>query len=323
MSTDTIYPYDIMLYSRNFLNCVQRHSIVMLKDLGAPVDWLFYSCNVPTDRMLDQVIQKRIPKFDFGFDGLSDDDFRMIGVERIVQPCDTFGEAKQELLDMIARNGFAIIAGDVFYFPHCPEYRKIHLYHWVILRSYDEETNSWSIVDDNPASVLCAYVWPESYVRDFYDNGPYRQFLRLNYTPVDEGEVARTAISRYSGLQKSRDPDSLTLLKDIQELLNSPWFSTIRLIEMLSDVFSIYAGSRRCFARFVEIADHPPETAKMVLQVARTATRVRDSLILSKTTLDISAEKISTLSEDITRQELLLQDHLRASAEFPVALERT
>lgn len=312
MIADPVYPYDITLYSRNFLNCVQRHSIVMLKDLGAPVDWLFYSCNVPTDRMLDQVIRKRIPKFDFSFDGLGDDDFRMIGVERTVQPCDTFSEARQDLLDLIARNGFAIIAGDVFYFPHCPEYRKIHLYHWVILRSFDEDTGSWTIVDDNPASVLCTYVWPESYVRDFYDNGPYRQFLRLSYTPVDETAVAGTAVSHYLDQRKGRDPDSLTLLKDIRVLLDSPWFSTIRLIDMLSDVFSIYAGSRRCFARFVEIADHPPETANMVLKIARTATRIRDSLILARTSQDLSADKIATLAEDITQQELLLQDHLNA-----------
>ncbi|SNR74445.1 BtrH N-terminal domain-containing protein [Puniceibacterium sediminis] len=270
--TEKLHSYDMALFSRSFLNCAQRHSIVMLAERRVRVAELFATCHVSSDVILDQCIRKRIPKYDFDFDGLTDADFQMAGVDRKSQFPDNFATARDTVLERIAADGFVLLAGDVFYLEHCPEFRNAHLFHLIIVTGYDAQTDTWAIIDDNPASVLCHYSYKTPDLAAFYNNNSVREFR--TYAALATQDTA-AALHRFRAHQKGRT-DSLVLLTGIHDLLASPWNDPGVLFGHLGQAMSILAGSRRCFGAFLRDVAHQPDLANMADALSDRAFKLRE-----------------------------------------------
>jgi hypothetical protein len=311
MGQDQIYPYEVELFSRNFLNCAQRHSIVMLRAAGVPVEWLFDTAFMPTDRIFDHSIRQRLPKYDFAFDGLTDACFSRVGVTRQSHFMDSFAKARGVILDHIAQDGFVLLAGDVFYFPHCPEYRNKHLFHLVILTGWDENTREWIIVDDNPASVLCNYRWSEDYVAAFYDNSPVREFRTFQTNPQALPMLQAQTLAAFARRLTTRT-ESFALLHALPALLQSKWFAPESLFPALGEACSILSGSRRCFAAFLRQTPYA-SLAPKADGSADLAQKLRNRLMRARLTGALPLPAIEGIAADIMQVETALYSDLLAA----------
>lgn len=309
--TESLYAYDRDLFSRNFLNCAQRHSVVMLKERGIPVEYLFYNSLVSTDQALEQMIRRQVPKYDFESDCLSFDDLERLGVTRREVFDDRFEDIKAELLSCIARDGFVLLAGDVFYFPHCPEYREKHLFHLVVLKGYDEARNEWLIVDDNPASVLCDYRYSEQEVAAFYENSTVREYRCFQQMPV-AGILIRDRFGEASHTYLTEFGDSYRLLTDVQAILDNPWLEQGRILAGLHDAFSILLGSRVCYAAFIDLVYDDGSGTALARDAASAAEKIRDSLVRAKLTGRLNPSRLQERCDALMETEERLLARVRS-----------
>lgn len=218
-----------------------------------------------------------MPKYDFAFDGLTNDDFAMSGVERVSHFPDTFKSAEPLIHERLASDGFVLLAGDVFYLAHCPEYRNTHLFHLVIVTGYDADTGCWSIIDDNPASVLCHYSYPTSDLAAFYDNNSVRE-LRT-YRSID-APTYDAVITRFRATQMDHT-DSLALFLDLKDILASPWHDIGTVGRHLGEAMSIFAGSRLCLGAFLRHVLDQPDVAIQADALSASALKLRDLITFS------------------------------------------
>ncbi len=289
--TTATYSYDRELFSRNYLNCAQRHSVVMLKERGVAVEHLFYNSLVSTDQTLDQMVRCGTPKYDFEGQCLSTDDLQSLGVTRTEVPGDTFDIVKSELLSSIRRDGFVLLAGDVFYFPHCPEYRVKHLFHLVILRGYDDKSDVWDIIDDNPASVLCEYQYTGEQVAAFYNNNSVREYRSFQQVGLSEDSIHE--IFDHKSVEFCANyTDSYQLLTDVQDIIDNPWINQKKILGQLHDAFSILFGSRVCFAAYMDFVLNDVIGQSLAKDAATAAGRIRDSLVRAHITGRLNSTRL-------------------------------
>jgi len=315
--SDKIFDYNIDLYNRNFMNCAQRHYVVMLGRNGLDVDQLFYNTLVSTDLMVEQMYRSKKAKYDFAGPSFSHEDLMRIGVDRQEHFVDTFTEAKPILLEKIAQDGFVLLAGDVYYFPHCPEYRNHHLFHLIVLTGYDEQTNQWQIVDDNPASVMCHYQYDEAMVAAFYDNAVVREFRTFAQQKVPSDQLKATTSQAFIDYLADYQ-DSYELLERISDFATNEFDAPTVRFGQLHDVFSVLNGSRLCFARYLEQSGHEAHLVQAANDIALVAAKARNQLVQAKILGRIKVEKLIDKCQRIAQQEqqlltALRQIHLTAS----------
>jgi hypothetical protein len=97
---DIPYPYGRTLYSRLFLNCYERESLVMLAERGRPVHQLLIRCLVSTDEILRQVIREQRPEYDFESGIFDPDDLARIGIVKEDTEFDSYADARGLRPDM-------------------------------------------------------------------------------------------------------------------------------------------------------------------------------------------------------------------------------
>jgi hypothetical protein len=282
----------------------------MLNDSGVPVDWLFDTALVPTDTILDQCLRNRVPKYDFAYDGLTDADFARVGVTRTSHFYDDFEAARPYLLACIARDGFVLLAGDVFYFPHCPEYRHRHLFHLVILTGFDTKSREWTMIDDNAASVLCHYRWGDAMVAAFYNNSIQREFRSYQRRSRSTDEISRDTLPAFADRMATPPEDSYRLLLDLRDLLSCPWFAPSNLYAALSDAFAILSGSRRCFAEFLSLAGFGEQLSASATAIAQGALKLRDAIARARLTGITDPSRLADRAAALAEQDRRLRDAL-------------
>ncbi|GAD89992.1 hypothetical protein VHA01S_031_00050 [Vibrio halioticoli NBRC 102217] len=313
--SERVYDYDQSLFSRNYLNCAQRHSVVMLKRFGVSVEWLFYNSLVSTDSILEQLVIQGTPKYDFASACLADSDFIQVGVERKSHFNDSFAAIKQDLLKCIERDGFVLLAGDVYYYPHCPEYRNEHLFHLVILTGYDESRDTWQMIDDNPASVLCEYEYSSDEVAAFYENSDvreYRSYQRVSAHQQVSAEYFLNGYDRYF----SACNDSYRLLTNIEEIIENPWLSKELSLHKLQNAFSVMIGSRTCFASYILQQYGQSEAYHLATSASVSAEKVRGMLLRSKITGKLNLASLNTRCMELVELEKALIQQCQALREL-------
>lgn len=247
---DVVYPYDKALYGRHFLNCYQRQSLVMLAPTVPNLHLLFHRCLVSTDLILEHTIREQIPKYDFACGFFDAGDLLRIGVAAENLPVDTYAEGRKLLADAVAAEGFALPVVDVFYYPHCAEYRNAHVVHTVTLTGFDDGTGEWSVVDDNKASVLCRYRYADDVIAASFDNNAVRRVRFFGRRPSDAGLAQRQTADEFRALVAGHR-DELLLFTAIGDILASRWLSRQRVLTGLHDALSLYLGSRTCLHAYL------------------------------------------------------------------------
>ncbi|MCK7624975.1 hypothetical protein MUU72_17990 [Streptomyces sp. RS10V-4] len=307
---DAIYPYDRELYSRLFLNCSQRQSSVMLAERTPHLHHLFHRGLVSTDAVLDQVIRQQRPKFDFESGYLAAEDLARIGFVRQESSFETYAEARPLLLETVRRDGYAIMVGDVYYWPHCPEYRSKHLTHTLTLRAHHADTGEWSVIDDNPASLLCTYRYPEDVIAAGFDHGELRRVRHFTSQPYDVAEAERGTRESFSALLAGHR-DSHRLFEDLPDLLASPWIAPERAIAALHDAFALYQGSRILLRAYLAPTAADPEAAALAGRAAGQAAAVQNQLLLGRVTGTVDATGLHSAAREVKETEQKLVDLLR------------
>lgn len=293
---DDVLDYNQELFSRSFLDCYQRQALVMLGRRDVDVGILLGGCYLPAGDMVEHLVRNRMARYNLESDLMTPDNLALAGLAKDDYEPDSFSEAVPLIRSLLADRGFVQIVSDVFYYPHCPEYRKIHIVHAVTVEGYNEAAGLWNVVDDNPASDLARYRYPTEVMAAAYDNGQIRQvrsFTRGDMPmPADPAADARRALS----MRASRDHPGEEFWSSGAEMLSSPWISTTEGVQLLVEVLTAFTGSRRavaaCLARVQ--ADTAGEVAA---QVIAAGARLRSSLIVASVTGRVSP----TLADDLRR----------------------
>jgi hypothetical protein len=306
---DLVYPYDRELYGRLFLNCYQRQALVMLAEERATLHHLLRRCLVSTDHITDQIVRRQRPKYDFDSDVLGREDLLRIGLVESDVPFDTYAAARPPLLEAVQRAGYAFLVVDVFYLPHCPEYRSAHVVHTIVLKEYVAGTREWTVVDDNPASVLCTYTYPEHVVAAAYDNNTVRRLRFFSSVEFAEDEMAADSVATFRELLENHQ-DSYSLFADIDDVLACPWVAPDRMIAALHDAFSIYRGSRICLREYVTRAIGDPAAESALQRIVQNAGEVQNRLLLGKVTGMVDVGGMTSLCAGLRTAEEELVDLL-------------
>lgn len=308
---DDVYSYDTSLYDRSFLNCYQRQAVVMLAERRPDLHLLFYNCLVSSDGILEHMLQLNRPKYEFVTPILAPEGLATIGVTCEEIPFDSYADAKHALLTAAADVGYVIPFVDVFYMPHRLEYYQIeHIVHTITLTGYDADTGQWHMLDDNHASVLCRYTYPEQLVATAYDNGRMKRINCFSFTDYDGKRAIHSAAAAFSELI-GEYKDSYTLLSGVDDLLASPWFSTRRAIAVLYDAFSLYEGSRTCFREFVARQPGYLDAEPLVRDIMRRCRDIRSVLMIGKATGKVNSGSLKSSCADLRSAEENLIGHLR------------
>jgi hypothetical protein len=305
---DLIYRYDRDLYNRSFLNCYQRQSLVMLGERVTDLHLLFYNCLISTDDILEQVIRLNRPKYDAESRLFEPDALARIGITRQEMPVDTYADAKPVLVDSVCEAGYALLVIDVFYLPHCPEYRAEHVVHTIILKGYAH--GEWSIVDDNPASLLCEYTYPEHVIAAAYDNNQLRRVRSFSIGEYDAEEAGRAAGTAFSELVQKYE-DGGALLSSVDEVLACPWIAPERAVTLLHNAFSFYQGSRTCLLEYLRRGLGDPEIERIVGRIVQQGTAVQNQLLVGKVTGFVDATSVKSTCLDLKDAEQELVHRLR------------
>jgi hypothetical protein len=250
---DTLYDYDTARYDRRFMNCAERHAVVFLKARHPDVDQLFCQALVSSDEILRQIVCDKTPKYNFDNGCFTPEALGALGINQHELRSDTFNEVQPQVDALIEQQGFVLISGSVFYFPHCPEYRTSHLHHLVVLAGVDSREGRYQVVDDNAASVLCHYRYDHHQVADFYENNGDRRVRYFTLTPGEPGRAAAWATARFRH-HIGHYQDSQAFFTTLGEYLASPFESDTVRLRVLHDAFSLLSGSRLLFGHYLQQA---------------------------------------------------------------------
>ncbi len=295
--------YDDSLYDRRLLDCWRRQAVVFLKINGAPVELLFRDVLASTDQIFNESILEQNPKYKFMTPALNDDGLSTIGWSQSTHTLETFDQAIAIVREHLKRTPFAIILGSVFYFPHCVEYRKVHLNHSIVLLGEKTE-GEWNIVDDDQASNLDHYLYDESFIRAFYENNHDRRVRTFS----KDKDVA-LAVAICNSLERTRNhikshEDSYQLFDDFKKIATNPYESLEVRTQTLHEAFSLYSGTRRLFSEFLGFATDEWALADRFRDISCSADMIRKSMIKARFSGHINVDKLQERCMDLKRKEI-------------------
>lgn len=276
------FPYDVQLYDRRFLNCFQRHAVVFMKRLGIEVDWLFHNALPAANDIFQQMVVENKAKYALQSSYFSEDDLALLGVRFYERQAEHLDDLLEIIHQQIQANGCAFLSGDVYYFAHCPEYRSAHAQHVVVLRQANAD-GTWDIVDDNAASVLCEYRYPQQVLEQFFQNEGARRMFCLEWTPTPISAVETSFPQRHQAFLNDFNNDPW-FYYNLEHLLDNPLACDATKFRALHDVFTLLAGSRDCFSRYLSMTGAPEATQERVALFAKEAGVLKGLMVMAQIT---------------------------------------
>lgn len=307
---DVIYPHDAQLYDRRFLNCAERHALVFLKERLPEVDCTLYRALVSSDDIFQQIIQEKRPKYNFTSGCMAEADLNALGIVTQTLRSDTFASLKTDAAAVLQQHCFALLSGSVFYFAHCPEFRKKHLHHLVVLHGMDAQEQHYRVVDDNPASVLCEYSYAASDVAAFYDNNGDRllRYFRLDdYAKSVANDYFADAFRAYI----DQFQDSQQLFGSVGDYLAMPFEATDNKLQLLHDSFSLLSGSRSLFAHYLRTQAGQETAVELAQQLSHQAFVLKSLMVKARITKRMDVADIESRVQRLQGHETQLLDELR------------
>lgn len=274
------FPYDVQLYDRRFLNCFQRHAVVFMKRLGIEVDWLFYNALPAVDDIFQQMVVENKAKYALQSSYFSDIDLALLGVRFHERQAERLDDLLPVIHQQIQAYGCAFLSGDVYYFAHCPEYRSAHAQHVVVLRQTDAG-GIWDIVDDNAASVLCEYRYPQEVLEQFFQNDGARRMFFLEWEPTPLSDIEASFRQRHEVFLNGFNGDPW-FYRNLEQVLDNALACDATKYRALHDVFTLLAGSRHCFARYLSMTGAPDAAIERVALFAKEASVLKGLMVMAQ-----------------------------------------
>jgi hypothetical protein len=297
--------YNQDLFNRTFLNCAQRQSLVLLKEMKCPVELLFYSAYVPTDCFHSHSVVHDLPRYDFSFNGLTDDDFLKLGVLRVEHVSTNFRAAVPALLERIACDGFVLLSCNLFHIPHRPEfYQKKDIFHFNSLTKYHLVSDSWSVVDDDTSGRLKCFEFSSAYLENIHNSFHTRCYRTFSF--VEGYKDSRHEMFRRLFIQNIHNRvENFHILNDVEGGVFSPDYYW-----KLANFFALLYGSRTCFAEFLHLQSDFEKEYFVAINIARTALKVRDFLVACAASSRAGHKKLLERTREIVAREKELTDML-------------
>ncbi len=306
---EKIYDYDAVLYDRRFMSCGQRHAIVFLAERGVPVNLLFCSAWMSSDLVYQQVIVDKRPKYAFECDFYEPQDLARIGVTIHELNAENYEDIAQQVDKGIDALGFVLLSGDVFYFPHCPEYRNAHASHIVVLRA-KHANGLWQVVDDNAASVLCEYQYDAEMVERFFNNNFDRKLRHFELAPnFDRDAAKQSSLERLAALVRVRQ-DSGRFYDEILDIYNAPYDSLTIKLKALHDAFCLLSGSRSCVAQYLSEVGAPTPLVQDMRTFAEQAMALKGMMVKGQITRNVNREKLRTMCSVLKELDLKISESM-------------
>lgn len=307
------FAYDHGLYDRQFMSCLYRHAVVWLERLGRPVRLLFYNALPTSDLVLAQMLVERRPKFAFRCDTFSDADFESIGATETAVMAESFADIRPRLLERVQAREFALVEGNVYYLPHCPEYRKANNQHVVVVHGLEAD-GRWQITDDDATSILRGYVYDEGYLARFFDHSVNR---KLRCFDIDHGRSTADALALIEPKFRSfvaSYRDSGQFFDAVGDFLHSPFDTAQQKHQLLHDAFAILSGSRQCFAAYLEARGSRATLVEAAAACAKAANTLK--MIMARAKLGGALNEGDLLDRvvQLRQHEDFLQQRLQAEA---------
>ncbi len=305
------FAYDHALYDRQFMSCLFRHAVVWLERLGRPVRLLFYNALASSDLVLAQILIERRPKFAFRCEAFSDADFELIGARAVTVMAETFLDIRPLVLERVQAGEFVLVEGDVYYLPHCPEYRKAHTQHVVVVHGIEADAR-WAVVDDDPASILCRYTYGEDYVARFFEHGVNRKLRYYSLEPRLRAGDALALVEPMFHAFVRQHQDSHSFFDQVGLFLESPFDTPARKHHLLHDAFALLSGSRQCFASYLQLRGSSATLVEATLGCAKAAGVLKMILARAKLTGTLDFADLLVRNEHLKRQETVLLQQLES-----------
>ncbi len=305
------FAYNHSLYDRQFMSCLFRHAVVWLERLGRPVRLLFYNALASSDLVLAQMLVERRPKFAFRCEAFSDADFELIGAQAVTVIAETLLDIRPLALERVQAGEFVLLEGDVYYLPHCPEYRKTHSQHVVVVHGIDADAR-WAVVDDDPASLLCGYTYDEDYLARFFEHSVNR---KLRYFRLEPRLGACDALSlvepRFRAFVRQHQ-DSQAFFDQVGLFLQSPFDTPACKYHLLHDAFALLSGSRQCFASYLQLRSSSALLVETTLGCAKAAGVLKMIMARAKLTGALDSADLLGRIGQLKRQETVLLKQMKA-----------
>lgn len=304
------FSYDHVLYNRQFMSCLFRHAVVWLKRLGRPVQLLFHNALASSDQVLAQVLVERRPKFAFRCAAFSDGDFELIGAKEVSVMAETFREIRPLVLERAQAGEFSLMEGNVYYLPHCPEYRKANNQHVVVVHGIEED-GRWAVVDDDAASILCGYTYEEGYLARFFENSVNRKLRHYTLNPRISAADAQALVEPKFRAFVHQHQDSHQFFESVGAFLQSPFDTLASKHHLLHDAFALLSGSRQCFAIYLRVRRSHASLVEAAVTCAKSAGTIKMILARAKLTGILSTDDLLHRVEQLKRQEVALMQLLQ------------
>jgi hypothetical protein len=304
------FSYDHVLYDRQFMSCLFRHAVVWLERLGRPVQLLFYNALASTDQVLVQMLVERRPKFAFRCAAFSDADFELIGAKEVSVMAETFRDIRALVLERVQADEFALIEGNVYYLPHCLEYRKANNQHVVVVHGIEED-GRWAVVDDDAASILCSYTYEEGYLARFFENSVNRKLRYYTLDPRLSAADAQALVEPKFCAFVLQHQDSHKFFESVGAFLQSPFDTLASKHHLLHDAFALLSGSRQCFVSYLRVRGSHASLVEVAIACAKSAGTIKMILARAKLTGILSTDDLLDRVEQLRRQEVGLIQLLR------------
>lgn len=307
------FVYDHLMYDRQFMSCLYRHAVVWLERLGRPVRFLFYNALPSSDLVLEQMLVERRPKFAFRCDTFSESDFESIGAKESTMMAESFADIRPQVLQRVQAGQFVLVEGNVYYLPHCPEYRKANNQHVVVVRGIAVD-GRWQIADDDQTSIVRGYVYEEGYLARFFDHSVNR---KLRCYDIDEKMSVADAQAiiepKFEAYVTSRR-DSGKFFEVIGDFLHSPFDTQESKYQLLHDAFAILSGSRQCFAAYLEARGSRATLTEAAVTCAKTANTLKMIMARAKLCGSLNASDLLNRVLQLRQHEVFLNQRLQAEA---------
>ncbi|WP_214483013.1 BtrH N-terminal domain-containing protein [Bacillus sp. SM2101] len=281
----------------NYLDCSKCQYVSYLKDIGYPIEALYYNSLDSTDEIFNQMIKQKKSRWHFDELGFQQNDWKLVGVKKK----DVYSNSLYNLQDGIKRivkNGNMVFASvDVYHLPHRKQsYHQERAPHSLVIKGIDGDIVN---ILDEVAPTFSHFQYSFEEIDISYKDGC--GFKHITYfepcESVNNSELKKITKRYFNEFFEERT-ENYELFHSLEGLLklNSPYFNELApTLDHLSSTFTLLSGSRQMFANFAEfvelddivvsLANHSSEIAESIRNMLNKAilrNRVKEQLVLDK-----------------------------------------
>ncbi|GFN32205.1 hypothetical protein [Paenibacillus xylaniclasticus] len=305
-------------YENKYFNCIQSQIVSYCKHIGFPIEWLFYTSYERTADLREQFIEQNKSRWLYEGECLSPEELSLLHIEWHQTQVESFAEAEPLLMDVLGRGAFPILTCNLYDLPYKKlHYQKSSVKHRFIYAGREQQGGAAThyVLDDN-ASAMGDFIvqpLPDHLLKQTFENSDKRVFWLLFRQPPEEA-VIRDQISRRLHDRIKEFPDDHRFYLEVDSLLDDredALFEPGGMIDRLVNAFTLLAGSRYVFSRFLQYYGGFEVQASRFSDCSLQAEIITNTLVKFKLSRRVNRPSIRDKCIHLQQAELAAQTSLR------------